>query len=79
MKTTAHEMWKNFEWEKNYLKPFVKKNNKVRFCCPIKEKPNCDSKGYKWTTWLDRDNPSGTGDWETLNHFDPKKVKNNIC
>ena len=61
---------------KNYLKPFVKKNNKVRFCCPIKEKPNCDSKGYKWTTWLDRDNPSGNGDYETLNDFDPKKVKN---
>lgn len=22
-----------------------------------------------WTAWLDRDNPSGTGDWETLNSF----------
>ena len=21
---------------------------------------------YKWTGWMDRDNPSGTGDWETV-------------
>ncbi|ESO92027.1 hypothetical protein LOTGIDRAFT_121599, partial [Lottia gigantea] len=30
---------------------------KVRFCCP---------KADKWTQWFDRDNPSGTGDWEHL-------------
>ena len=22
-----------------------------------------------WTEWFDRDNPSGTGDWETLIHL----------
>lgn len=27
------------------------------------------SAGYQWTQWLDRDNPSGTGDWENLNAF----------
>ncbi|XP_078584280.1 uncharacterized protein LOC144866630 [Branchiostoma floridae x Branchiostoma japonicum] len=30
----------------------------VRFCCP----PTCDN----WTPWFDRDNPSATGDWESL-------------
>ena len=24
----------------------------------------------EWTAWLDRDNPSGSGDWETLGSFD---------
>ncbi|XP_028409461.1 uncharacterized protein LOC114532068 [Dendronephthya gigantea] len=24
-----------------------------------------------WTRWLDRDNPSGTGDWETYSSFKP--------
>lgn len=30
-----------------------------------------------WTDWFDRDNPTGTGDWETLNHHryeNPGKV-----
>ncbi|KAK6182591.1 hypothetical protein SNE40_010242 [Patella caerulea] len=36
---------------------------KVRFCCdPIVVVPECK----KWTRWYDRDNESGTGDWETL-------------
>ncbi|XP_066269245.1 uncharacterized protein [Branchiostoma lanceolatum] len=33
-------------------------NYEVRFCCP----PTC----IHWTPWFDRDNPSGTGDWENL-------------
>ncbi|XP_066291079.1 cartilage intermediate layer protein 1-like [Branchiostoma lanceolatum] len=46
---------------------FVCKNNdqtdrycldyEVRFCC---------APCTRWTSWYDRDNPSGTGDWETL-------------
>jgi hypothetical protein len=31
-----------------------------------------------WTSWLDRDNPSGTGDWETYGSFtrvNPIRVK----
>ncbi|KAJ0064022.1 hypothetical protein NL108_016574, partial [Boleophthalmus pectinirostris] len=35
---------------------------KVRFYCP---EEFCLEKGC-WTDWFDRDNPSGTGDWETL-------------
>lgn len=30
-----------------------------------------------WTNWFDRDNPSGTGDWETLNDF--YKEGYNLC
>ncbi|XP_071945589.1 cartilage intermediate layer protein 2-like [Antedon mediterranea] len=30
---------------------------RVRFKCPCY---------YEWTPWFDRDNPSGTGDWETV-------------
>ena len=29
---------------------------------------------YCWTSWLDRDNPSGTGDHETLAHMPRDKV-----
>jgi hypothetical protein len=29
---------------------------------------------YCWTQWLDRDNPSGSGDWETLRNFPPAQV-----
>lgn len=39
---------------------------RVKFkCCP-----EC-SEGLvgEWTEWLDRDNPSGTGDWEVLDIF----------
>ncbi|XP_078681744.1 uncharacterized protein LOC144916492 [Branchiostoma floridae x Branchiostoma belcheri] len=35
----------------------------VRFCCPDVV-PDCPE--GSWTGWFDRDNPSGTGDWETL-------------
>ncbi|XP_072313277.1 mucin-5AC-like [Eucyclogobius newberryi] len=40
-------------------------NYKVRFYCP---EEFCVPKGC-WTDWFDRDNPSGTGDWETLEHL----------
>ena len=30
---------------------------------------------YCWTQWLDRDDPSGSGDWETLSDF----PKNQVC
>ncbi|XP_077870489.1 mucin-5AC-like [Saccoglossus kowalevskii] len=33
---------------------------KVRYCCPVSQ---CDN-GH-WTKWFDRDDPSGSGDWET--------------
>ncbi|XP_035690117.1 mucin-5AC-like [Branchiostoma floridae] len=39
----------------------------VRFCCPI---PDCP--GGSWTTWFDRDNPGGVGDWEALVHLRPE-------
>ena len=29
---------------------------------------------YCWTRWLDRDDPSLTGDWETLNYFPEAQV-----
>ena len=29
---------------------------------------------YCWTRWLNRDLPSGTGDWETLADFPPHQV-----
>ncbi|XP_065835629.1 mucin-5AC-like [Oscarella lobularis] len=42
----------------------------VSYLCP------CNSKGC-WTDWLDRDDPSGTGDWEPLNDF--RKEKYDVC
>ncbi|XP_055003817.1 mucin-5B-like [Boleophthalmus pectinirostris] len=47
---------------------------KVRFVCPM---DFCQHK-VCWTAWYDRDNPSGTGDWELLS--DLKKLHpNEIC
>ncbi|XP_077396778.1 mucin-5AC-like isoform X2 [Festucalex cinctus] len=46
---------------------------KVRFLCPL---DFCEPKGC-WTPWFDRDNPSGTGDYETLTHLrkaNPSKI-----
>lgn len=37
----------------------------MRFCCP--KTPVC--KDTDWTSWLDRDDTSGYGDFETLNEF----------
>ncbi|CAK8673065.1 unnamed protein product [Clavelina lepadiformis] len=36
----------------------------VRFCCARPKVPECP-RGYHWTTWFDRDNPSGSCDCET--------------
>ena len=33
-----------------------------------------ESQTYCWTRWLDRDNPSGSGDWETLRDFPQSQV-----
>ncbi|KAI8513398.1 hypothetical protein Bbelb_100370 [Branchiostoma belcheri] len=38
----------------------------IRFCCPDVV-PDCPE--GSWTGWFDRDNPSGTGDWETLTNL----------
>jgi len=39
---------------------------------------NCpDSRYLTWTRWFDRDDPSFTGDYETLN--DLRKEGNTIC
>ncbi|XP_013399109.1 mucin-5AC-like [Lingula anatina] len=32
--------------------------------------------GHYWTSWFDRDNPSGTGDWETLSD---QKALGEVC
>ncbi|KAK7882739.1 hypothetical protein WMY93_028913 [Mugilogobius chulae] len=55
---------------------------KVRFMCPVEfcysdgthqeQYPGC------WTGWFDRDNPSGTGDWETLVYL-RKENPGKIC
>uniref|UniRef100_A0A3Q3GEX2 Cartilage intermediate layer protein 2-like n=1 Tax=Kryptolebias marmoratus TaxID=37003 RepID=A0A3Q3GEX2_KRYMA len=47
---------------------------KVRFSCP----PDV-CKEVCWTKWYNRDNPSGKGDWETLNSIRKKKSKKQIC
>ena len=36
----------------------------VRYCCPKKEERLCDADGYEWTIWLDRDDPTDSGDYE---------------
>ena len=41
----------------------------VRFCCPKTAEKSCDAEGYKWTVWLDRDDPTDTGDWENKDGF----------
>ena len=33
----------------------------VRFCCPDPKPPVCHG---QWSSWIDNDNPSATGDWE---------------
>ncbi|XP_028289907.1 cartilage intermediate layer protein 2-like [Gouania willdenowi] len=48
------------------------KDYKVRFSC---SQPFCDD-GVCWTKWFDRDDPSGTGDWELLKYL---KKKHQIC
>ena len=38
----------------------------VRFCCPQYSQNDCDQGGYAWTNWLDRDDPTNGGDYETI-------------
>ena len=40
----------------------------VRFCCPTRQENKCDEPGFKWTVWLDRDDPTDSGDWENRNN-----------
>ncbi|XP_061781364.1 cartilage intermediate layer protein 1-like [Nerophis lumbriciformis] len=47
---------------------------RVRFRCPV---DYCQQKDC-WTPWFDRDNPSGTGDYETLKNL-YKENPNKIC
>ncbi|XP_028296106.1 cartilage intermediate layer protein 2-like [Gouania willdenowi] len=51
------------------------KDYKVRFSC---HPSFCDDGAVCWTKWFDRDNPSGTGDWELLNDL-RKKNPGQIC
>ncbi|XP_034087472.1 uncharacterized protein LOC117556275 [Gymnodraco acuticeps] len=47
---------------------------RVRFSC---HSPFCGG-GVCWTDWFDRDNPSGTGDWELLSNL-RKEYPGKIC
>uniref|UniRef100_A0A8C6SRU7 WxxW domain-containing protein n=1 Tax=Neogobius melanostomus TaxID=47308 RepID=A0A8C6SRU7_9GOBI len=47
---------------------------RVRFACP----PEYCAANVCWTDWFDRDDPSGTGDYETLNHLQ-KEYPGKIC
>ena len=52
----------------------------VQFCCPqiIDPDPgNCDH--GSWTSWYDRDNPSGTGDHETLLNLLTENPNTDLC
>ena len=49
-------------------------NFEVRYCCPKMQLGECDTKGYEWTGWLDRDDPVGTGDWENLHAYEPNQA-----
>ena len=41
----------------------------VRYCCPKTSELKCEQEGYAWTVWLDRDDPTDTGDWENKDGF----------
>ncbi|XP_050411414.1 cartilage intermediate layer protein 2 [Patella vulgata] len=45
---------------------------KVRFCC-MQQTPTCK----KWTQFYNRDSPSASGDWETLNEL--RKAHPSLC
>jgi len=42
----------------------------IRFCCEKTTSLVVGDCTGKWSSWKDRDNPSGAGDWEMLNSFD---------
>lgn len=46
----------------------------LSLCALVGVAYTCTDTTYCWTRWLDRDNPSGTGDWETLRNFPPAQV-----
>ena len=46
----------------------------VRYCCPKTAELTCDQEGFAWTVWLDRDDPTDTGDWENKDGFDANVV-----
>ena len=43
----------------------------VRYCCPKYKTGvmNCAKEGYKWSKWLNSDNPTGNGDFEYISTF----------
>lgn len=41
---------------------------------PCTDGSNGAGQSYCWTRWLNRDRPSGTGDWELLVDFPPDQV-----
>ncbi|XP_038134605.1 cartilage intermediate layer protein 2 [Cyprinodon tularosa] len=47
---------------------------------PSQQVPGCSNPPHiqEWTQWFDRDNPSGTGDWETLDDL-RKENPGQIC
>ena len=54
----------------------------VSWCCDkwATGDRHCNTKGYAWTAWLDRDDPTGfgnTGDWETRTAFTERQVCSN--
>ncbi|KAL2082230.1 hypothetical protein ACEWY4_022048 [Coilia grayii] len=49
---------------------------KVRFVC---SPPFCGKQKMCWTKWYDRDNPTGTGDWETLELLRKENPGDGIC
>ena len=52
----------------------------VQFCCPKITDPDpskCET--GQWTSWYDRDNPSGTGDHETLSNLLQENPNSDLC
>ena len=49
----------------------------VRYCCPQLEEGDCNVDGYEWTDFLDRDDPTNGGDYETRHDFSTDEVCEN--
>uniref|UniRef100_A0A673CQE9 WxxW domain-containing protein n=1 Tax=Sphaeramia orbicularis TaxID=375764 RepID=A0A673CQE9_9TELE len=67
--TTTGFICRNEDQKDKYCKDY-----RVRFSCP----PSYCGFGACWTQWFDRDDPSGTGDWETLSSL-RAAYPNKIC
>jgi hypothetical protein len=58
-------------------------DHSVSFCCPKYGAGDlhCNKKGYKWTSWIDNDDPDenqlSTGDWETHTAYAEREVCSN--